>query len=139
MFTAKCERETGNRDRPRSERSNRRPDAVLHVADVQVLSVHRRTGLSHLRRQHATNRLRLRTHGDGYAKISNQRRDDITSPLVSLAIIIAAAQTDRGGVNRLLAKRAKTLALKHRVAVSHFTVREKCLQAIVGGARDDHV
>ena len=132
------ERETRNGDRPGAERSDCRPDPVLHVADVQILSVHRRAGLPHLCGQNATNHLGLWTHRDGHGEIADERRNDIPSPLVAVAILVSPAEADGSPVDRLLPQRTKSLTLENRVTVSHFAVGEECLQPIVGGPGDQH-
>ena len=72
------------------------------VADVQVLPVHRRPGLRHLRRQRHPHRRRFRAHREDEAEIADERRDDVAAPGAGLAVTRAATQTDSGGVDRFL-------------------------------------
>ena len=112
----------------------------VEVADVQVLAVHRRPGLAHLRREHHAHRLRRR--GASRAPTPRSRMSGaITSPLPAVRrrdSAVAAAQPDGRRVDRFLAERAEALALKRRVAVPHFAAREERLQPVVGRARQRH-
>ena len=64
----------------------------------------------------------------------------ITSPVQPSAVRYCSPRRSliSRGVDRLLAERAESLALKRRVAEPHFPAREERLQAIVGGAREEH-
>ncbi len=133
-----CERHARERERADAERRGSRQDAVAHVAHVQVLAVHGRAGLPHLRRHHGAHRVRLGPHRERRAEIANQRRDDVAAPLGLLAEAVAAPQPDRGRVNRFLSERSKSLALERGVAVPHLATGEERLEAIVGRARQHH-
>ena len=52
--------------------------------------------------------------------------------------VLAAAQADAGGVDRLLPERAEPLPLERRVAVAHFAAGEERLQPVVGRAGQQH-
>src|SRR4029079_229507 len=101
----KREREPGDCRGPGAERRNRRPYAVLHVADMQILSVHRWAGLAHLRREDAPDHLRFLAHRDRHAEIADERRDHVASPLVAVEKTVSPAKADGGSVNRLLPER----------------------------------
>ena len=95
--------------------AGRMPD--VEVADVQVLAVHRRARLRHLRGQHHAHGLRLRAHRERHAEIADERRDDVAAPAAIRPVRLAAAQPDPGGVDRFLPERSESLALERRVAV----------------------
>jgi len=106
---------------------------------VQVLAVHRRAGLSHLRAEDHANRFHLRAHRERGSQIADHRRDDVAFPAsVSLAERGAASQAERCGVDGFLAQRAESLALKRSSAVPHFAPAEEALEPVVGCAGHDH-
>ena len=72
------------------------------------------------------------------AKITNQGGDDIPTPLTILPESLAAPETDCGGVDRFLAKRAKTLSLEGRVAIAHLSADEKGLQTVIDRSGQQH-
>ena len=63
-----------------------------------------------------------------------------TSPVQPSAVrvLLATPQPDPRGVDRLLSQRAESLALKGRFAEPHLPAHEERLQAVVGGAREEH-
>ena len=124
--------------RARGERRRRRQDPEREVADVQILAVHRRPGLPHLRRQHHPNRLGRGTHRQHHAEVADDRRHDVPVPVPAGAKIGTPPQPDRGRVNGLLPQRSESLALKRGVAEPDFAAGEQGFQAVVGGARQDH-
>ncbi len=135
-----CERHREPRDGERAGREGRRrrQDARLEVAEMQILAVHRRTRLRHLRREHHPHRLAVALHRERGAQIANQRRDDVAAPAARGSIRLPAAQPDAGGVDRLLPERTESLPLKRRLSVPHFAAEEERLQAIVRCARERH-
>ena len=120
------------------QRSRSRQHAIVEIAGVQVLSIHRRAHLGHLRRQHHANGRRIRSHGERYTEVANHRRDDIANPPAVSAERNAAPQTNPGGVDRFLPERAKALPLKCGVTVSHLAAGEESLEPVVGRAGEDH-
>ena len=64
----------------------------------------------------------------------------ITSPVQPSAVrvLLATPQPDPRGVDRLLSQRAESLALKGRFTEPHLPAHEERLQAVVGGAREEH-
>ena len=129
---------SGERQRADGERRGRRQDAVAEIADVQILAVHRRARLGHLRRQHHAHRLGRRAHRQRRAEVADDRRDDVAGPAGGRPVLFATPQPDSRGVDRLLSQRAESLALKGRVPEPHFPAREERFQAIVGGTREEH-
>ena len=78
-------------------------------------------------------------HGEHRAEVANHRRDHVAVQLpYVLGYSVTALQPDPGGVDRLLPERAEALALERRVAPAHFPAREEMLEAVVGGARQQH-
>ena len=65
---------------PDRERRRRRQDAPLEVADVQVLAVHRRAGLAHLRAEHHAHGLLVVAHRQRHAEVADHRRHDVAVP-----------------------------------------------------------
>ena len=135
-FARERKGEAGNRDRPVPSGATAGRMPYSHIADMQIFAVHRRSGFSHLRRQHPANHLRLGTHGDRDAEIANERCDDIAAPLVPVAVLVTAAETNRRAVDRFLSQRTEPFALEDRLAVADFAVRKQRLQAIVGRPGD---
>jgi TPP-dependent pyruvate/acetoin dehydrogenase alpha subunit len=72
------------------------------IAGVQVLAVHRRPGLPHLRRQRPPHGLRIVAHRQAGTEVADHRRDDVAAPFAIDAIALAPAQPDGRGVNRFL-------------------------------------
>ncbi len=137
--TATRHRHSGGRQRGNPERRGRREDAPREIADVEVLALHRRAGLAHLREEDHADDLRVGAHREHGAEIADERRHDIARPgAVAAAILLAAAEPDSGRVDRLLAERAESLSLEWGAAMAHLASREEGLQAIVGGARQEH-
>ena len=66
-------RHAGDRQRRDRERRRRRQHAPAEIADVQILAVHRRAGLAHLRVEHHPHRGGVRPHRE-------RRRRDRESP-----------------------------------------------------------
>src|SRR5947209_19836275 len=98
-------------------------------ADMQVLAVHRRTRLPHLRVENGADQLRVVLHAERRAEIADHRRDDVAfPPAVDAAPARAAAQADGGGVDRLLAQRAEALPLERGAAPADFAAGEECLE-----------
>ena len=91
-------------ERGAAEGCHRRDDAVREVADVEVLAVHRRAGLSHLRVEHHADGLGSVVHRDDGAEVADHRRNDVAA--------LAAAEPDRGGVDRFLSEGAEALSLE---------------------------
>ena len=106
-------RDAGDRQRRRSERRHGRKDSARPVADVQVLAVHRRAGLAHLRAEHHAHGRRGRCASPATAPRS-RIIGETTSPRQpsSDAKSSAAAKADRGRVDRFLSERAEALALE---------------------------
>ena len=78
-------------------------------------------------------------HRQGHAKVTDHRTDHVTLPYaVESAKRGAAAQTDSGCVDRFLSKRSESLALKRHSPIPDVAAGEERLEAIVGGAREDH-
>ena len=73
-------RETGGRQRGDGEGSGGRQDAPREVADVQVLALHGRSGLAHLRREDEAHGLGIGPHREFGPEVSNERRDDVAAP-----------------------------------------------------------
>ncbi len=131
-------REPGDGERADGQRRCRRQDPRVEVADVEVLAIHRRTGLRHLRRERQADGRRVARHRDRRAEVANQRGDDVAAPALRRAVLRTAAQADRGGVDGLLAQRAKSLPLERRGAVAHIAAGEEQLQPVVRRARERH-
>ena len=106
---------------------------------MQVLSVHRRALLGHLGIQHHANRLGVRTHREGDAQVADDRTNDVAAPAaLSIPPRLAAPQPNRGGVDRFLSERAKSLALKGHAFELHVASDEQLLETIVHGTRQHH-
>jgi hypothetical protein len=106
---------------------------------VQVLAVHGRTVLAHLRGEDVANRLGVVPHRQGHADVANHGRNDIALPGAVLATVLRAAlQADAGGVDGLLAQGAEALALEGHVAPAHLPAHEELLEPIVHGAGERH-
>ena len=133
-----CHRHPGNRQGADGQRRRGGKDAVVEIADVKVLSVHRRSRLRHLRGERPADGFGLRTHRDRQAQIADQRRNDVSAPRPIHSEQFAAAQPDPCGINRFLTERSESLALKGGLAVADLAVGEQGLQPIVGGAGQHH-
>ena len=121
------------------ERRRRRQDAPLPVADVQVLSVHRRPCLAHLRIQHHADRRRLRRIASATPR--SRMIGPTTSPRQprsSIAPAVAAPQPNGGGIDRFLSERAESLALEAERLELHVAAGEQLLEPIVDGTRQHH-
>src|SRR5688572_32943101 len=106
---------------------------------MQIAAVHRRTGLAHLRREDLTHSGCIPAHGEGRAKVANQRRHNVAGPsTLSSPELRPAAETQRRGVNRFLSERSESLALERRAAVFDFAAGEELLQAVIHGTSQDH-
>ena len=106
---------------------------------MQVLAVHGRTLLAHLRVQDHAHGCRVGTHRERDADVADDRADDVTLPApLGVAVARAAPQADAGGINGFLSQRTKSFSLKRQVAVAHLAAREKLLQPVVNRAREDH-
>jgi len=70
--------------------------------------------------------------------VADHRRDDIAAPAVIRREIVAAAEADRGSVNRLLAEGAEAFALKGGRSVANLAAGEELLEPVVGSAGEDH-
>ncbi len=123
---------------PIAERRRCRQDAPREIADVQVLAVHRRPGLGHLRGQHQPHRLGGRTHRERHprSRMTGATTSPRHTPLVPERF--AAAEPDARGVDRFLSERPKAFTLECRLTVADFPAGEERLQAGVGGARQHH-
>src|SRR5687767_14453750 len=106
---------------------------------MEVASVHGRPGLSHLRVEDHPDSLRVVAHGQRGAEIANQRCDDIASPgSVGRAEFRAAFESDRTGIDGLLAQRAKSFSLESRIAVTDLAAGEERLQPVIGSSSEKH-
>ena len=84
-------------------------------------------------------RLGIRPHRERGAQIPDKRRDDVALPAsVGSAIFLAAAQPDGRRVDRLLPERPESLPLERCAVVPDLAPREERLQAVVGGAGEQH-
>ncbi len=120
------------------ERRGGGQDAPREIAHVQILAVHRRSGLAHLRGEDLTHGLGRRTHRERRAQIADDRRDDVARPHAVVVERLAATEPNPRGVDGFLPERSKPLALEGRVAVADFPAGEERLQPRVGRAGEDH-
>ena len=120
------------------QRSRSRQHAIVEIADVQVLSVHRRASSCP---SAPTAPCEPSPHPVAWRALRRGRESSARRhrppPAVS-AERIAAPQADPGGVDRFLPERAKALPLKCGVTVSHLAAGEECLEPVVGRAGEDH-
>ena len=128
----------GKRQRADGQRRRRGQDAARHVADVQILAVHRGPGFADLRRQGHPDGFGRRPHRQRHAKVADDRRDDVAAPGVSVTELVAPPKADARGVDGFLAETPESLALERRVTVANFAAGEERLQPIVGCAGQDH-
>ena len=134
----KGERHPGHGQRADGQRRGGGQNAPREIADVQVLAVHRRSGLPHLRGEDLTHGLGRRTHRERHTEIANHRRDDVARPGAVLVVRLATTEPNARRVDGFLTERSEPLALKRRVAVADFPAGEERLQPRVGRAGEDH-
>ena len=109
---------------------------------MEILPVHGRASLGHLRRQGLPHHLAdvfARPHRQRDTQIANHGRHHIPVPRPIVAAKSGtAAQANRGGVNRFLSERSESFSLERGVVVADLASGEELLETIVGGAGDEH-
>jgi hypothetical protein len=145
-------RHAGQSQRRNRQRRGWQEDAPVEIAVAEVLALGRHAGLGHLRVEDHANGRRLGPHRERRPEVANHRGDDVALPHLSLGCRLrapcvavgravvrrAAAQPHGGAIDRFLPERSKTLALKRVGAEPHLAAEKERLEAVVGGAREDH-
>src|SRR5439155_26176455 len=108
-------------------------------ADVKILALRWRARLRHLGVEHHADRFGRGMHGERDAKVADHRTDDIAVPrAISGPEGVASPEPERGGIDRFLSERSKTLPLKRHVSKPNFAARKKRLETIVDRPRQHH-
>ena len=96
LLATQCERHghATHRERGTSQRRHRRKNAVREIADMQILSVHRRSGFAHLCVHDHAHSFGSVVHGEHGAQVADHRCDDVA--------LFSAAKSYARGVDRFL-------------------------------------
>ena len=106
---------------------------------MQILAVHRRAALAHLRVEHHAHGVGAGMHRQRDAHVANHGSDDVAGPAaVGRAVRRAATQADRRGVNRFLTQRPESFALEGGAPKLDLAAGEQRLQPRIGRAREQH-